>query len=58
MKRPVVERNIVILLFIAVLTVFSLAERDSKKLDKLYTSTIKKGTDILMAKIASGSRQN
>jgi hypothetical protein len=58
MKRPVVERNIVILLFIAVLTVFSLAERDSKRLDKLYTSTIKKGTNLLLAKMAKTSKED
>lgn len=37
MKRAVVERNIVVALFILVLIAFSLAEKDSKKLDQLYT---------------------
>lgn len=36
MKRKGIERNLVILLFVLVLVVFSLAERDSRKLDKLY----------------------
>ncbi len=37
MKRAVIERNIVVVLFILVLIAFSFAERDSKKLDQLYT---------------------
>lgn len=37
MKRAVVERNIVVALFILVLIAFSFAEKDSKKLDQLYT---------------------
>ena len=32
------ERIAVVFLFVLVLVVFSLAERDSKKLDKLYTN--------------------
>jgi hypothetical protein len=37
MKRAVIERNIVVVLFILVLIAFSFAERDTKKLDQLYT---------------------
>jgi hypothetical protein len=37
MKRAIVERNIVVVLFILVLIAFSFAEKDSKKLDQLYT---------------------
>lgn len=37
MKRAILERNIVVVLFVLVLVVFSFAERDSKKLDRLYT---------------------
>jgi hypothetical protein len=36
MKRNGIERNLVILLFVLVLVVFSFAERDSRKLDRLY----------------------
>lgn len=36
MKRAALERNIVVVLFVLVLIVFSFAERDSKKLDQLY----------------------
>jgi hypothetical protein len=38
MEKAKVERIAVILLFVLVLVVFSFAERDSKKLDKLYTN--------------------
>lgn len=37
MKRAVIERNIVVVLFILVLVAFSFAERDTKKLDPLYS---------------------
>jgi hypothetical protein len=36
MKTNGIERILVILLFVLVLVVFSFAERDSKKLDRLY----------------------
>ena len=38
MEKAKVERIAVVFLFVLVLVVFSLAERDSKKLDKLYTN--------------------
>ena len=41
MKKAIIERNIVVVLFILVLIVFSFAERDTKKLDRLYM----KGTE-------------
>lgn len=37
MKKAAIERNIVVVLFILVLIAFSFAERDTKKLDQLYT---------------------
>lgn len=43
MNRAVAEKNIVVLLFIAVLVAFSLADRDSKKLDKLYGKVVDAG---------------
>ena len=36
MKRNGIERNLVVFLFVLVLVIFSFAERDSKKLDRLY----------------------
>jgi hypothetical protein len=39
MKRAILERNIAAVLFVLVLIVFSFAERDSKKLDRLYIKT-------------------
>jgi hypothetical protein len=43
MKRTVAERNIVVFLFITVLVIFSMAERDSRKLTRLYTVVLKGG---------------
>ena len=37
MKQARLEKNIVIVLFIAVLIAFSFAEQESKKIQKLYT---------------------
>jgi len=52
MKRALLERNLVIVLFVLVLVVFSFAERDSKKLEKIYTAAtlLKNGTDIAFLK--------
>jgi hypothetical protein len=36
MKRILSEKNIVVLLFVLVLITFSLAQEDSKKIQKLY----------------------
>jgi len=36
MKRAILERNIVVVLFVLVLIVFSFAERDTQKLNQLY----------------------
>lgn len=38
MTRKGLERKLVVLLFVMVLVVFSFAERDSKKLERLYTT--------------------
>ncbi len=54
MKRARFERNIVVLLFVLVLVIFSLAERDSKKLNKLYSNVVESGTKIFnMGAVAS-----
>ncbi len=42
MKNPVIERNLVALLFILVLITFSFAHRDSKRLERLYTLKFEK----------------
>ncbi len=41
MKKTATEKNVVIVLFIAVLVIFSMAERDSKKLTRLYVAVTK-----------------
>ncbi len=38
MKKDLVERNMVVVLFILVMVVFSFAERDTKKLFQHYNS--------------------
>lgn len=38
MNKKGLERNIAVFLFVLVLVAFSFAERDSKKLERLYTS--------------------
>lgn len=45
MNKKEIERKLVVLLFILVLVVFSFAERDSKKLERIYRTAhlIKKG---------------
>lgn len=37
MKKVITERNTAVLLFVLVLITFSFAQKDSKKLDRLYT---------------------
>ena len=37
MKAILSERNIVVVLFVMVLVTFSLAQEDSKKMEKIYT---------------------
>jgi hypothetical protein len=38
MNKKVIERNLVVLLFVLVLVVFSFAERDTRKIERLYTT--------------------
>ncbi|HPG12625.1 MAG TPA: hypothetical protein PLU37_13925 [Chitinophagaceae bacterium] len=40
MRNYFSEKNLVIVLFVTVLTVFSLAQEDSKKMDKLINSQV------------------
>ena len=51
MKKAIVERNLVVILFILVLVVFSFAERDTKKLERIYKTSaesiqLKKATEL------------
>lgn len=39
MKKAVFERNVVVVLFLMVLVIFSFAQKDSKKIAPLYTNT-------------------
>jgi len=53
MKRALLERNIVVALFVLVLVIFSFAERDTQKLIQFYnsrnTTEIKTPASILIA---------
>ncbi len=52
MNRTMVERNVVVLLFLFVLILFSFAQKDTQKLEKLYTekAKIKTGDKLSFAK--------
>ena len=51
MKRAALERYIVVVLFIAVIVVFTMAERDTKKQHRLYNSAAIKTAKNLTAKL-------
>ena len=55
MNRAALEKNLAIVLFVLVLVVFSLAERDSKKMDQMYTASqlVKEGTKLAFFKTIS-----
>jgi hypothetical protein len=54
MNKKVLERNTAALLFVLVLVVFSFAERDSKKLQRLYTtSQLLKKKPAFLSEVAS-----
>lgn len=48
MNKPKLERNIAVLLFVMVLVVFSFAQRDTKKLEPLYTQQQNTGNTLAM----------
>jgi hypothetical protein len=58
MKRARFERNIVVLLFVLVLVIFSLAERDSKKLNKLYSNVVESGKKIFNKESVASTPEN
>ena len=54
MNKKGIERNIVVLLFVLVLIVFSFAERDSKKLERLYTTAqLLKQSSVVLSETAA-----
>jgi hypothetical protein len=55
MKKAILERNLVVILFVLVLVVFSLAERDSKKLQRIYNSSVHSIKPLKVQEIASTS---
>ena len=55
MKKAILEKNIVALLFILVLITFSFAERDSKKLKQLYTQIGETGGKAYLAKLPNNT---
>ena len=50
MKAILSERNVVIVLFVMVLITFSLAQEDSKKMEKMYTGSQTATASNLLAK--------
>jgi hypothetical protein len=49
MKAFLSERNLVIVLFVMVLITFSLAQEDSKKMEKMYTGSTTATASSLLA---------
>ncbi len=49
MKAILTERNLVVVLFVMVLITFSLAQEDSKKMEKIYTGANATTTAKLVA---------
>lgn len=49
MNRTTAERNIVVLLFVFVLVLFSFAQKDTQKLEKLYTEKSKTIEKVALA---------
>jgi len=53
MNKKGIERNLVVLLFVLVLIVFSFAERDSKKIERLYTTAqLLKESSVVLSGLA------
>ena len=56
MKRFLSERNIVIVLFVMVLITFSLAQEDTRKMEKGFTSANSiSSTPVLLAQLKQAS---
>jgi hypothetical protein len=58
MKRAVVERNMVVVLFVIVLITFSLAHRDTERITHLYTTTTIKPAKLALVKTTSVSKES
>ena len=57
MNRNIAERNIVVLLFVFVIVLFSFAQKDSQKLEQLYTKAEKTGQKLASFKDLPGTNQ-
>lgn len=57
-KSAKAERNIVVILFIVALVIFSFAERDTKKLDKLYNTIAQATSEQLLVKMVEPDPEN
>ena len=49
MKKILSERNLVVVLFVMVLITFSLAQEDSKKMERMYSGATASGSRTLLA---------
>ncbi|HEV7782985.1 MAG TPA: hypothetical protein VGO58_17035 [Chitinophagaceae bacterium] len=49
MKAILSERNIVVMLFVMVLITFSLAQEDSKKMEKIYSGATTSTASVLLS---------
>lgn len=58
MKTAKAERNLVVLLFLLVMVIFSFAERDTKKLEKLYNTVAQATTEQLLVKMTEDTPEN
>ncbi|MBS1574904.1 MAG: hypothetical protein JST09_06330 [Bacteroidetes bacterium] len=57
LKKAFNERNLVIILFVMVLVTFSLAQKESKKLDKIYYGfKLKKASPYVLQKISTPAK--
>lgn len=56
MRKFLSEKNIVILLFVLVLITFSLAQEDSKKMERLYSGVSSNNSGSLLVQQAAQSQ--
>jgi hypothetical protein len=52
MKSTPAQRRLVVVLFVLVLITFSFAQRDSKRLEQVYTSVVEKTGNVAVVKNA------
>ncbi|MER3497325.1 MAG: hypothetical protein C4308_01155 [Chitinophagaceae bacterium] len=55
MKGILTERNIIVVLFVLVMITFSLAQKETQKMEKLYYGVTSKAGSILASTTASHS---